>query len=44
MRYPSIVKNGKIQPPIEPGFLVGFNKDIISKFKNYKEGITWLKL
>lgn len=44
MRFPTIVKNGMILPPTEPGFLVGFNKKVTLKFRDYKQGITWLKL
>jgi L-fuconate dehydratase len=44
MKYPSEVIDGKIRVPNEPGLLVGFDKKLTLKFKNYKKGITWLKL
>ncbi len=43
MLAPVIVSNGKISAPKEPGLLVGFTDDVRSKFKKYKEGVTWLK-
>jgi L-alanine-DL-glutamate epimerase-like enolase superfamily enzyme len=43
MLAPVIVSGGKISAPQEPGLLVGFTGDVRSKFKKYKDGITWLK-
>ena len=41
---PTEVKNGRIQSPRTPGFLVGVAPEVSQKLVPYQDGISWLEL
>lgn len=41
---PTQVVNGRIKAPTSPGFLVGFNSEVLQKLVPYRDGVSWLEL